>query len=460
MLTTALAQQAEIAPPLAVGSSPQPADILAKLGFDESVARLIEDGTPLNDNDAEPLIRLLFLLPRIDVMQRFGWRQDPSATDLDTLTADVVANRLKMRTLFGRVRALRKITLGPEISQRFGFAAYYQLELDTSPTRDAGTDSQGTIQLCVRQLPARWQTLDVPEAGLPISADGFFFKLASQPNEEPRWVFVADQIGWHPQAADAQRNVTTGAARLGSAGMNVALFDDLIQGQPLVQEDREAFYQMLWTVRRMPAVNSSEEPPHQLQSQFAGLITRPKEIPGQQLRVTGTARRAVLVRVPDPDIQARYGINHYYEVEVLVPLDQLLVLHDPQDGRELTYASTFPVTLCLAELPRDMPQGDEVRQAITTDAYFLKLRSYRSEFVDQQFADPVATKRRQLSPLLIGRTLSLVHPPAPQTTALGWLLGIVIFGGFAGILLLRAWYRRGDRPFDEWRRKQRNAQEF
>ena len=293
---------------------------------------------------------------------------------------------------------------------------------------------------------------------MPIRADAFFLKMSTQASGHPQWTLVADRIAWHPHEPDAALNVTAGAAALGARGMDISRFDDVVQGQPLVQEDREAFYQLLWTVRRLPT--SSETPAEmQLQRELGTLITRPKQVPGERLRVTGTARRALRVRVPDADINARFGIDHYYEVDIAVPLEQVLVLRDPQDGQELQYGATFPVTLCLAELPNGMPLGDDIRQAISTDAFFLKLRSYRSQFVEEQTTNANGTlKRSQLSPLLIANTLSLVEPPTPRTSGPGISLAAIIFGGTSGIFILRCWYARSDRPFSEWRRKSRGDQ--
>ena len=332
-----------------------PANLLSLLGMDASLTRMLRDGQPLGDEDAEPLVRLLFLLPRLDAMDLHRWREVATA-NLDACQSDPDQHRLTMVSVAGQVSSISQVALLPEIVDRFGFQSYFRIQF-------TNTTGDHPIELCVRQLPRSWQSGAVPLQGMPIRADAFFLKMSTQASGHPQWTLVADRIAWHPHEPDAALNVTAGAAALGARGMDISRFDDVVQGQPLVQEDREAFYQLLWTVRRLPT--SSETPAEmQLQRELGTLITRPKQVPGERLRVTGTARRALRVRVPDADINARFGIDHYYEVDIAVPLEQVLVLRDPQDGQELQYGATFPVTLCLAELPNGMPLGDDIRQAI------------------------------------------------------------------------------------------------
>jgi hypothetical protein len=419
--------------------------LLGLLGVDRSQLNYVQDGTELSADDMEPLARLLYVLPRLGRAERAAWSR--TATDWALFEQQPAEKRLEMVSLDGRVLQIERIDIAPEAAQRFGYDHFYQLEVVAAP-------GERHIKLCTRRIPQPWNRhpQQVPTDGFPIRADAVFFKRAESFNGVDRLLFVTDRIAWHPQQPDPAWGVSAGAALLGSQGMDISLLDDLVQGQPLLQEDREAFYQMLWAARRIPptAIASQAKPVH---DDLAQLITEPSTKAGDAYHLRGLARRAVLVRVPDADIQQRWGIDHYFEVELFLPLDQRITLRDPQTGKELTYQN-FPLTLCIAALPTGMPQGDEIRQLIRLDAFFLKLRSYRSRFVDDaDDADQQHVSRRQLSPLFIAPTVTLDSIALPQDHWPAWTLMAIVLGGTLVAVLARGWYRRADRRFERWRRQ-------
>ena len=54
----------------------------------------------------------------------------------------------------------------------------------------------------------------------------------------------------------------------------------------------------------------------------AKFIKTPKSVGGELYTLRGMARRAILIRVDDDDIRTRFGIDHYYEIEVFIPLER------------------------------------------------------------------------------------------------------------------------------------------
>lgn len=462
-------------------------DVFASFGMAPSEWRFFEDGSTIRDRELEILHRVLFLLPKIDAVQRHRWTKP--VVPWQQLATDPTEERGDLFALSGRVTSIREERLPPELARRYSFTRFYLVEL--APTADAPRR-----QIYVREIPGAWKRaedagqatfLPVPRAGWPIRCDAVFLKMgdagnplventpaiaaspADIPNGPPA-IFAALRLGWYPtEPALGPPAIGRSLARLGASGMDISLLQGLAQRRPLERVDREPFYQMLWTMRRLRLQETEQPsvmtvPPLPL----ADVLLRPAEFTGERFRIEGLARRVIRIQVPDADIQERFGIDHYYEIELFLELPRPVVIHDPQTGVELPY-DRFPVTICTPQIPADMPQGDDIRYPITADAHFFKIWSYRSQFVQRIASGPAATEMqpdiwqgraeqrgvRQQSPLLVATgVLPLVHDP-PDTHWPLTALSVVLFGGFFGILCIRWWYRRQDQRFDQWRRTRR-----
>ena len=416
-----------------------PRDVLRLFDFGTSEWSYFQDGRALEAGEFEPTYRLLDLLPRLDEVQRHRWRTVP--TDWSRLEADPDSARGELFSVAGHVRTRTTILLPPETARRFRYDRIYQLDVQSL------IDGRPLV-VYARHLPAAWLAGDhiPPLEGWPIRCDGLFLKRGADVGEQASLVFATDRIGWYPDRVDTHLGVSAGAALLGSVGMDLSRLDSLDQGRPLGNADREAFYQLLWSVRRFDPQRLATSPPVAAFDVVAAL-QEPQRLAGQRSRIRGLARRAILIRVADPDIQERFGIDHYYEVELFMPLPQPLKLRDPRDGRELEYQN-FPVTFCAMELPREMPLGDEIRQLVDVDAFFFKVWSYRSRFTSGTESEAASTvPRRQLAPLLIAANVQL---PQPTTTRNPWpvaVLCLVVFGGVAAALAARWWYAPADQQF-------------
>jgi hypothetical protein len=412
-----------------------PRDVLRLFEVDESVLRFFRDGEMLAADELEPIYRLLYVLPRFDTVQRHQWRQLPESWD--TLAANPGDHRANLYLVMGRVDAIVQHALPAEAARRFGYDHFYVLTIQSAV-------DQRVLSVCAREIPSTW-SLDA--SGQPISCDALFIKTGEGTPRESL-IFVTDRIAWHPRQPDASQEIDAGQALLGSHGMDVSRLSEVIHEQPLVASDREGFYQMLWAMRRMDptaiaAVADNQPLP------VVRLLQRPETQVGHTFRMQGTARRAIRVLVEDPDIRQRFGIDHYYEVELFTPLEQILRLVDARDGQARSYRN-FPVTVCTAELPPGMPQGDEIRQAIDVDAFFFKLWTYPSRFAAGE-GETAAAARRQVSPLLMAPTVRLVRTPTPANPRPGWIMAIIVASIVAASLAVRCWYSRRDRPFQQWR---------
>jgi hypothetical protein len=261
------------------------------------------------------------------------------------------------------------------------------------------------------------------------------------PTLEGQLLLAAIRVAWHP------------GTLLGELGMDVGLLDEVRDRSAL--DERECFYQMLAAVDRAPAgrieragrenlaknrdllerMARNRELGPQRRAAVERALTRAQEgaddvVPlfnepaderGKLLVLPGEALRAVEIRVDDPDIVKRFGIDHYYEVEI--------VTVDSQNN---------PIVCCIVELPADMPLGQSIHENVRITGFFLKTWAF-----DTPKTAAAAARRQQLAPLVIAKSIEVITPPtlAPPGAAFAALV-------VAGILTAVAatWYvRRGDR---------------
>ena len=341
---------------------------------------------------------------------------------------------------------LQEIDLPAESARRFDYAKFYQVTLRSS------TDLRPRV-VYAREVPKRWRNQPpASEAAKTASCSGLFLKTGEGRPGEEALLFAAARVAWHPTGTDPSVDVNEGMSLLGSVGMDVSLLSDVVQGKPLGYEDRECFYQLLWAASQLdpagipPAVAS---PPD-----IQRLLRQPDACAGELITVSGNVRRALRIEVTDADVQERFGIDHYYEMELFLPLQRPLTLTDPRDGESRSY-TTFPLTVCVRQLPPELPQGPEIQHHVQVTGFYMKLWSYRSRFMegpsDDQTEDTV--RRRQISPLLIGVRVRSIERAAPHRRGFGWILASGFLAALILIGLVARWHRHSDRAFTEWRRR-------
>jgi len=269
-----------------------------------------------------------------------------------------------------------------------------------------------------------------------------------QPGEpdlaQGRLVFVSTRLAWHPDTL------------LGRLGMDVGLLDTATDQTAISAEERECFYQMLSAVghakpdeiegeafgelerlkrelpeaiRQMPE-NSSEQRRARRQlaraqedlMEVAPLFNNSGAQRGKLFVLSGDARRAIKVRVDDPDVKSRFGIDHYYEVEIFTG--------DSQNN---------PVVFCLRAVPEGMPIGEDINERVRIAGFFLKSWGYRTAASGKD-----AKAQKQLAPLLVGRQPEWFAKHSHDSLAGYVLLGLMI-PGTIGIMFWAWRLSRSDR---------------
>jgi hypothetical protein len=391
-----------------------PRDLLREAGIDDSQFARLVDRKPWTPDEDELLQKVMFRLRAFPLTSVERWTR--RRIDFERLAASPEDERGQFFHLQGRVASIEVIRPPAEVARRFELEAYYRAEFVV----EAGRERQPAV-VFTRVVPKAWR--GGGKIDQPAAARAMFLKLSSAEPGRPRPVFAAARIAWRP------------ATPLGNLGMDAGLLDDLEDRRAIVAAERECFYETLAAVGRSQPGELLATADAELRARgkdhysVEPLFNDPAGQRGNLVVLSGTVRRAVRVRVDDPDIVERFGIDHYYE---------LYLFTDDSQGN--------PLVFCVRELPAGMPAGDEPHygESVRVAGFFLKSWSYRPG----GGGDAHPGRARQLAPLLVGR--EPVWYPPPESSA-SILVGAVAGGVFLLILLglwLAAWQlRRGDRQF-------------
>ncbi len=445
-------------------------DLVFVLGMDESLLQQLRDGQPVGDEDSGAVERMLLALRQFKIRHMERWQR--RIDELPAALRDPAALRCEIFPLRGVVTWVEPIEPPPEVAALLEMPRYYRCDV----TLQLPGGNAMAAQVYTERIADDWpRRAPIDER---TGAWGLFLKLGAPADApQPLPIFAARHLAWFPRTL------------LGDAGLDHALFEQLAPSGALEHEDRECFYQALAVMQRVDlgALEQLADTnrarllaglrlPPSAQTQhlvgelvhgrkaFPGELLAPRAAPaapgfgptalalqaasaalrrleavapyrfaGTVLTLEGTAWRVLRVPVDDPDIQARYGIDHYYEIEVFVRGRFKL-------GREF---SAYPVVFCVRELPPGIPTGEHVNVDVRVCGVFLKVWSYQSRIGEVEGGlQPV--------PLLVGRQPILLVVEDNTLQAAGWVAAGLLLAALA-VAWLGLWrWGRSDRRFAQW----------
>jgi hypothetical protein len=419
-----------------------PREILERYDVGPSQLESFFSGEPLSPSENDVLVKILYHLPRMGLENLQRWRQPGVAWD--HVASAPAEYRAKVFHLEGRVQRVERQELLPEQAELLEFRYYYRVTL-------ALADSPHVALVCASQVPSVW-----PLDGLldeRAETDALFLKVGDAAADPPQLVFAAGRMAWLPDRLESERGVGPAQLALASRGMDIGLWEQVreLNGRPIVEADRETFYQLLAAVGRSDALSlkAADQAPLNL----VPLLERPAQKQGDVFHVAGIARRVVKVEVSEQDIQSRFGLDHYYEIELSLPLgDVVLRLGDDATGeKNPIYDQYFPGTLHVRHLPPGLSIGEKLSQPIEANAVFYRLWSFRSAYMDKY-------NGLQAAPLFMANQPRIA--PAPRSAT--WLTGGLVAAAFGIIIatvgVMTWWNRRLDRSLSAQRRAALNSQ--
>jgi len=413
--------QDDVAPPPANAR-----EVFARYDIGPAQFSRFVDGGPISSGEEEVLVKILLRFSRLGLENIHRWRK----TDVNW-NAIAAATHQRQGELFvirGRAKLVTEHPLPPELAGRLEFAHYYAVNL-------AIEHSPHEALVLTRTVPKAW-SIGTP-FDEPAVVDGLLLKLGAPSEGRQQFVFAAGRVSWLPDSS-----------RLARAGFDVSLFDQVHQsnGQGLLGDDREPFYQLLAAISR---VERTERDPTSTPLDVVPLLEQPEAHHGEFLPVRGTARRIVKVAISDAGVRERLGLDHYYEIDLFVPLGAAKLRFGEANkiDESPVFENTFPVTLIARQLPPGLAEGELLHEQVAADAVFFKLWTYQSPYMAR-------FNRVQPAPLLMTHEPRLV----PVVEQENWVSSGLITATLAGVLLVGAvalwWYRRGDEAYREQRRRQ------
>lgn len=445
-------------------------EILEKYDLAESQLAGFFNGEPLTPSQEDVLVRILFRLPRIGYESLHKWRKPE--LQLDQLMADTPAHRLEVIPLRGRLIGVEQREIAPELAVRLEMKNYYLARIRL-------TESGYDAVVAVRRIPQHW--LEAAELDEPVTLDGIYLKALDQAADPPQLLFVSRRIQWQPDRPIPEMDIGPDQLRLAALGLDLTLLEDLKQSnrREMGDLDREPQYQLLDLVGRTPAAKFVSEPTKEID--VVALLQAPEKHQGELVSVYGFAQRITKIVVQDPDIRARFGITHYYEIDVGVNLGEKTIhfVDDPK-GKDKdkkptpakgndpaaeslvekpaektvpkkttdkgpVFNNDYPVTVCVRELAPGLEPADAMRELVHINGIFMKTWAYRNAKLAQY------ENKMQVAPLVIGKIAHRIVPQKVYNWVSDMLVGFAMAVAAIIIGSVFWWFRSGSsvREFEQ-----------
>jgi hypothetical protein len=353
------------------------------------------------------------------------------------LAEQTAAHRLEVFLVKGRATQVQRLDLPPEIAARLEYSGYYRVRLQLA-------DAPYPVLICCRDVPKAWASAGKLDE--PARCYGLFLKTGGDENGHRELIFAAERVAWLPERTEPSLGVTPDLAYLASLGMDAGLFDAVraTNRKAITSGDRECFYQLLAAIGRAEPADvfgRAEASPD-----LTPLLTQPETQHGRLVSLLGTAKRVQRIAIDEPDVRQRFGIDHYYQIDVFVSLGNTEIRFEQKGSQKEApvFRNDYPVTCCVLKLPAGLPARDDIGVPVRFAGVYFKLWAYKSEYVTA-FND----RQRQVSPLFIATTPRVVKFDNSDSQLLGWVGGIV----FVVLILVAGFYtwfpRRGDKRAEE-----------
>lgn len=368
---------------------------LAALRSGEAATEYNSD-MPTGGKPTEPLLQVLRAVRRVPAVYWSRWLRSSAA----------VTGGSGVAFISGSLEDCRYVELPAETAARLELPGYYRSVV-------ARHANAGSVILLSLDAPQAWR--ERPAVGDRVSAAAVL--LHEGADSEPA-TLAAPRIAWHSDTP------------LGRAGVDVGLLDGVRQRSRLTHADADAFYSIIQAVGR-PNEDSypgDNEIPDGPTTSVVPLFNTPEQVVGEPVLLEGHARRAVRIAVDDAAVQERFGIDHYFEVELFT---------DDSQGS--------PLVACVHRLPAGFPQGEAIFERIRVGGYFFKVWAYEQNPAAATFnaGENPDSMKFQLAPLILGETLHcLPRPAATLPAAGGAALALLAAAALGGALWLWRQHRQ------------------
>ena len=404
-------------------AAPDRGEMLDRFGIGAATFSEVVDGQPIAGKEPALLAKTLYLLPRLGRENVERWRE--AASDWDELAGQPAARRMEVFPIRGRARRAEQIAVPEEQALLYELQHYYRVSLQLG-------NSEHAADIFTRSIPKAWP-LDAPldEA---VEADCFFIKVGESESANGSLLFAAERVRWLPDSLNPDLGVGPSELALAKLGLDVGLWDQVREsnGRPLEAGDREAFYELLAALGQPGA--SDLKAGDTGRQELGSLLQQPQDRQGESFAVEGVARRIRRIEVPDADVQTRFGIDHYFEIDLFLPLGDAKIRLGEGKGEGPVFHNTFPATLVARELPPGSDADENLHEQIRAVAVFFKIWTYESRYAGK-------FGQVQPAPLFVAFSPTIV----PSGTNSSWVMnagiGSILCIGLSALALL-VWFTR------------------
>jgi len=384
-------------------------------GFD--VERIESVYPPVDDDSTGELSKLIYRLQNVDsqILER---RIDP--TSLLKL-GDAVR-------ISGIVESIRTIEVPSKLIPFLDISQLFVL------TIVAGQSETEVVALAIDPKVRK---------GDRVEGIGVAIEVAKEQAKSPIAVAVT-KLRWFPEQVP-----NTGWRLLRDAGVDLSLVSSLSSRdrRPLVAADADAFYSM---IAAAASIGSNGDSPVPASIEPLQMLREPSEMSGQWIQVELETVQITRVFVTDPHRQAQLGRDHYFQIDAVGDLGNVVVKIEPtsDDGKPALFEGRYPISVVTPELPEFLHQQlltksgndavvTDLRTKIAVDAFFFRLWGYQSDFMNQHGGG------NQFGPLLVAAQISNREPDGTAAVdGLGAIGAIAATAVITGIVVTFLWHRK------------------
>lgn len=389
-------------------------------GIDEDLLAGDRQGQPWDTPDTELALRLFPRFPRLPTP--LGTQTLETEGAWEAVLRDPAGQLGAWIELQGTVIEMRTMSLAAEVRRRAERDQVFLVAL--SPAK-----STNRMTVCVPAVPEIWLRAD--PTGQSVRVRGTFLRLGPPTDGHPHALMVAPRIRWFPAKVLPELGVTAAQHQLASARFDLGWLDTMrrVNRSPLSAEEQEPFFELFAAANRLsPPTTPAALGQHPLD--VPELLQRPQVAQGEFFRFQGVARRIVRILVDDPAAVAALGQGHYYQLDVLVPLDRRAIRMTSSDESTQSspiFEGTFPITVCVTQLGAGLIEGENLRKNVAGVAVFYKLWSYPSELMARH-----QRHGQQVGPLLVGGWIERT-PDDTVSTGFGAGLAVLVVSSLVAL---------------------------
>ncbi len=385
-------------------------------GFD--TARIKSVYPPRSDDSIGELAKLIYRIRGVDRQNLAKRISQDSAVAL----GDAV-------DFSGEVESIRRLEVPTDLIPFLEFSKLYVLRISAAETK---TD------VVAHSIDPNLQVGD------RVAGVGVAIEVTDQGTLPPLAIAVANPQ-WFPR-----RVPNLGWQLLRDEGLDISLISALASRdrKPLTAADGDAFYGMLAAAtsigKRDQVTMPMAKPIEPLE-----MLQKPDQLAGQWIEVALETVQITRVSVSEPDRQSQLASDHYYQIDAVGDLDNVIVAIEPNrdDGQPVFFEGRYPVSVVVAKLPEFLRKQilaksgnnavlTDLRTKINVTGFYYRLWSYQSEFMNQQGGGD------QFGPLLLAAKITDLEPQHDDTRGVAVFGTIAAVAVIAGVLTIFLWHRK------------------